>query len=196
MRPLKKLLVPVFLLISACQVGGLFAPPTPTPTATPTPTNTPTATPTMTATPTGTFTRTASPTKTPPTTYAEGETFTAGGYTVRVSARRANTVRDPYANQTYKCADLGTLCLVVRVQVMSGNVTYEEMFGWKLSVEDDSGNSGSIVTTSLTGFSEKYAAYGDWVFRVGPGSKTYAVYLLGVRVITSKPEVLEVVNLG
>jgi hypothetical protein len=200
---MKKLIVPMAFLITACSFGGLFAPPTPTPTTTPTatathtPTVTPTSTDTSTPTPTSTFTPTITPTRTEPPTFAEGVNFKAGGYTLRVTAQRAKTVRGGYgSSQKYDCASTGDLCLVVRVQVISGAVTYEDLFAFNPSVEDDSGNPGKYLTATIVGYSEVYASYGLWVFLVRSGSENYSVYLLDVKVVTSNPQIFEVVTLS
>jgi hypothetical protein len=88
------------------------------------------------------------------------------------------------------------LCLVVRVQVISGAVTYEQLFAFDPTVLDESGNRGRNLTTTIVGYSEVYASYGLWAFKVKPDSKTYAVYLLDVKVITSNPQVFEVITLS
>jgi hypothetical protein len=197
-RMMKRLLIPAFLLITACQAGSLFAPPTPTPTATATltPTSTPTATFTSTATPTSTLTRTITQTHTPLPTFNEGVTFTAGDFKLRVTALRAGGTREEYIHNDQDCAGKGKLCLAVRIQVVSGKVTYSEMLNWRVYVSDESGGSGKYLTSTSIGFSDLHASYGWWVFEVEPDVNVFEIELFHVRVISTNPPIYGVITLS
>lgn len=194
---MKRIFIPAFLLVTACQVGGLFAPPTPTPTATatPTPTSTPTATLTGTATPTSTLTRTITPTFTPLPTFNEGVTFPAGAFKLRVTAQRARVVRQAYYGGPEDCMSRAKLCLVVRVQVVSGTVTFDEMLRWGVSARGDTG-SGRYLTSTSVGYSDVYASYGYWVFEVETDSSVFEIQLFKVVVVSKDPPIYGVITLS
>ncbi len=175
----------------------MFAPPTSTPTATATrtPTSTPTATLTGTATPTSTLTRTITQTWTPMPTFGEGVTFPAGDFKLRLTAQRARVVRQEYYGSPEDCAIRGKFCLVVRVQVVSGKVTFDEMLRWGVSADGDTG-PGRYLTSTSVGYSEVYASYGYWVFEVDMDSNIFEIQLFKVKVLSKNPPIYGVITLS
>lgn len=201
---MKEIIFPMILMLTACSYGPLSAP-TPTPTSTQTPTWTATRTasltrtqtPTLTTMPTATKTATQTATRTPANlpTYAEGVTFPAGLWKLRVTMQRGWKVKAAFIqNFEYDCRIDQRVCMVIRVQVMSGEVTYEEMDGWSLAVEDDSGSAGEELTRLKGGYSTSHASYGIWVLEVNPASVFYTIRLLNNVVITKNSSIRDVVS--
>ena len=116
-------------------------------------------------------------------TFGEGVTFPRGILKLPLTAQRAQVVRQAYYGSPEDCAIRGKFCLVVRVQVVSGKVTFDEMLRWSVSASGDTG-PGRYLTSTSVGYSDVYASYGYWVFEVDTDSSVFEIQLFKVLVIS------------
>lgn len=199
---MKKIIILLFLVTTACQVKGLSAPtltPMSTQTLTSTATVTLTATLTSTATPTRKPTRTATPSPTEMPTFKEGEVFPAGDLELRVTTQRAKLVWYPDEILSIDCQrNPIRICLVVKVQVVSGSVTSEKMFDWRMDVNDATDTEGVAVSNFPKMIFKKpdgNASYGYWVLFIEPSAGDLYLHVLETRILAKDSPIVDAITL-
>jgi hypothetical protein len=201
---MKRIINPLLLIISACLFAGCSAPtPTPIPTQTQTPTATATSTTTATLTNTATQTRrptrTATPSPTEMPTYNEGEVFPAGDLELRVTTQRAKIVWYLDETLSIKCEQNSfRICLVVKVQVVSGVVASEAWSNWHIYAK----KVADIQWTEISGGPKMIrtnpdgnASYGYWVLYVEPDAGDLILQVQETRIVVKDSPILDETSL-